>query len=44
MFSAKQRNYWYHFYIFFGITLDWLLNLGPTILEASTLSLGYQGG
>ena len=36
MLSAKQRNYWYHFYYVFGMTRsltgDW------------TLPLGYRGG
>ena len=50
MFSAKQGNYWYHSYNVFGMTLwydtvlDWGLNQGPPILEASTLPLGYRGG
>ena len=41
MFSAKQGNYWYHFYNVFGMTRswtgDWTRDL-PT-LEASTLPL-----
>ena len=37
MFSAKQGNYWYHFYNVFGITIDWGLNQGPPALDASTL-------
>ena len=41
MFSAKQGNYWYHFY---NAVLDWGLNPGPPALEASTLPLGYRGG
>ena len=40
MFSAKQGNYWYHFYN----VLDWGLDPGPPALEASTLPLGYWGG
>ena len=46
MFSAKQGNYWYHFYNVFGMTtvLDSGLNPGPPALEASTLPLGYREG
>ena len=46
MSSAKQGNYWYHFYNVFGTTqvLDWGLNPGPPALDASTLPLGYRGG
>ena len=45
MFSAKQGNYWYHFYNVFGMTRSLTgLNPGPPILDASTLPLGYQGG
>ena len=45
MFSAKQGNYWYHFYNVFGMSvLDWELNPGPPTLDASTLPLGYRGG
>ena len=47
MFSAKQGNYWYHFYNFVGMTrslIDWGLNPGPPALEASTVPLGYRGG
>ena len=40
MLSAKQGNYWYHFYN----VLDWGLNPGPPALEASTLPRGYRGG
>ena len=38
MFSAKQGNYWYHFYNVFGMmrSLTWRLNPGPPALEAST--------
>ena len=45
MFSAKQGNYWYHFYNVFGMkqSLTGGLNPGPPALEASTLPLGYQG-
>ena len=46
MLSAKQGNYWYYFYHFFGMTRsltgDW--TRGPPALEASTLPLGYRGG
>jgi len=35
MLSAKQGNYWYHFYNVFGTS---------PALYASTLSLGYRGG
>ena len=35
MLSAKQGNYWYHFYNVFGMTRS---------LNASTLPLGYRGG
>ena len=42
MFSAKQGNYWYHFYKVFGMM--WSLNPGPPALEASTLPLGYRVG
>ena len=46
MLSAKQGNYWYHFYNVLGMTrsLTWGLNLGPPALEANTLPLGYRGG
>ena len=45
MFSVKQGNYWYHFYNVFGMTRSLTgLNLGPPILDACTLPLGYQGG
>ena len=44
MLSAKQANYWYHFYNLFGMMRSLNLNLGPPILEASTLPLGYWGG
>ena len=46
MFSAKQGQYWYHFYNVFGFyaVLDWGLNLGPPALEASSILLGYRGG
>ena len=46
MLSAKQGNYWYHFYNVFGMTrsLDWGLNPVPPALEASTIPLGYRGG
>ena len=40
MFSAKQGNYWYHFYN----VLDCGLNPGPPPFKASTLPLGYRGG
>ena len=40
MLSAKQGNYWYHFY---NVVLDWGLDPGPPALEASTLPLGYRG-
>ena len=40
MFSAKQVNYWYHFYNVFGMTRSWGLNPWPPVLEASTLPLG----
>ena len=36
MFSAQQGNYWYHLYNVFGMT--------RSLLEASTLPLGYRGG
>ena len=46
MLSAKQGNYWYHFYYDFGMTRsltgDW--TPGPPALEASTLPLYYRGG
>ena len=42
MLSAKQGNYWYHFYNVFGMT--WGLNPGPPALDAGTLPLGYRGG
>ena len=44
MLSAKQGNYWYHFYNDFGTSavLDWGLNPRPPALEASTLPLGYR--
>ena len=41
MFSAKQGNYWYHFW--YDAVLDWGLNPRPPALEASTISLGYRG-
>ena len=48
MLSAKQGNYWYHFYNVFGMTwsfkFDCGLNPGHPALEASTLPLGYRGG
>ena len=45
MLSAKQGNYWYHFYNIFGMTRPLSgLNPGPPALEASTLPLGYRGG
>ena len=45
MFSAKQGNYWYHFYNVFGMTRSLTgLDPGSPILDASTLPLGYQGG
>ena len=44
MFSAKQGNYWYHFYNVFGMTRSWGMNPGPPALEASTIPLGYRGG
>jgi len=46
MLSAKQGNYWYHFYNVVGIhaVLDWWLKPGPPTLEASTIPLGYRGG
>ena len=45
MLSAKQGNYWYHFYNVFGMAvLDWGFNPGPPALKASTLPLGYRGG
>ena len=39
MFSAKQGNYWYHFYnvFWYDAVLDWGLNPGPPALDASTL-------
>ena len=42
MLSAKQANYWYHFW--YEAVLDWGLNPGPPALDASTLPLGYRGG
>ena len=30
--------------LWYDAVLDWGLNLGPPILEASTLPLGYRGG
>ena len=43
MLSAKQGNYWYHFYnVLYDAVLDWGLNPGPPALNASTLPLGYQ--
>ena len=42
MLSAKQGNYWYHFYNVFGMMRS--LNPGPPAHEASTLPLGYGGG
>ena len=42
MLSAKQRNYWYHFYNVFGMTRG--LNPGHPALEARTIPLGYRGG
>ena len=47
MLSAKQGNYWYHFYkvlVWYDAVLDWELNPGPPALDASTIPLGYQGG
>ena len=45
MLSAKQGNYWYHFYyVWYDSVLNWGLNPGPPALEASTLTLGYRGG
>jgi len=40
MLSAKQGNYWYHFYNVFGMTrsLIGVLNPGPPALEASTIA------
>ena len=47
MLSAKQENYWYHFYnvltLWYDAVLDWGLNPGPPALEASTIPLGYRG-
>ena len=39
MFSAKQWNYWYHFYkyIWYDAVLDRGLNPGLPALEASTI-------
>ena len=34
MFSAKQGHYWYHFYKWYDVVLDWGLNPGPPTLEA----------
>ena len=46
-FSAKQGNYWYHFYNVFGMTRsltgDWTRDL-PHSKPACTLPLGYRGG
>ena len=46
MLSAKQGNYWYHFYNVFGMTRSltggWTRE--PPALEASTLPLDYRGG
>ena len=42
MLSAKQGNYWYHYYNVFGMTRGF--NPGPPTLEARTLPLGYRGG
>ena len=43
MFSAKQGNYWYHFYNVFGttrsLTGDW-----TRVLSHSKPALGYRGG
>ena len=44
MLTAKEGNYWYHFYNVFDAVLDWGLNLGPPALDTSTLPLGYRGG
>ena len=44
MLSAKQGNYWYHFYLWYDAFLVGRLNPGPPALEASTLPLGYRGG
>ena len=41
MLSAKQGNYWYHFY---NAVLDWGLDPGPPALAANTLPPGYRGG
>ena len=43
MLSAKQGNYWYHFYNINAV-LDWRLNLEPPALDASTLPQGYRVG
>ena len=45
MFSVKQRYYRYHLYnAWYDAVLDWGLNPGPAVLEASTIPLGYRGG
>ena len=41
MLSAKQGNYWYHFYNVFGMTRS-LTGFEPE--TASTVPLGYRGG
>ena len=46
MFSAKQGNYWYHFYNIFGMTWsltgDWTRDLPHS--KPALLPLGYWGG
>ena len=46
MLSAKQGNYWYHYYTVFGttrsLTGDLIRDLPHS--KASTLTLGYRGG
>ena len=46
MFSVKQGNYLVPFvlHVWFEAVLDWGLNSGPHVLDASTLPLGYRGG
>ena len=43
MLSAKQGDYWYHFYcLSYDAVLDCGLNPGPPAREVITLLLGYR--
>ena len=46
MISAKQGNFWYHFYnvFLYDAVIDYGFNPVAPALDASTLPLGYRGG